>query len=189
MLFEFFILGFVLIFVMFFCDFSKVKNLWLFIAVLFLTMSYFVRLVNIGIMSTNLFVVIAMVFVFLYIFSDWRDVKFCGAFSKILSILVIYIGLNLINIDFNMFFNLAWVLGVIVLVSVFNFYSITTDLFVVNVSLVGIEFVNALFLIKKLNFLVIFSREFVVVVVVLNGFFVLKNLLVKAVKLRYEKVC
>ena len=186
--FEFFVVGFFLICEIFFFDFSKGKNVWIFLSSLFLVFSYFVNYINIGLVSFNILVIVASFFVILYILSGLKSLSLRINISKVLTILVVYIVLNLINIDFNVFFNPLWLLGIIVLMLSFGNCGLLNDLFVLNFSLISVELLNILFLIRKLNFVMIFSREFVVSLVILNTFAVLKNLLIRVVRLKYEKI-
>ena len=185
MSFEFIVIGIFLIWSLFYLKLNSIDKTFLLLGLVFLFFSYFIPNVFIFNVSINLCIFVGfccmLAFVCFYGFSIDME--------NLLYVLLIYVSLNVISIDFNSFFYSGVLSAIVLSVNILNFKDLKKLLLNVNFSLVICEFFNLIFLLNMLNFSTIFSFEFLKCFVFCNliifGIFVIDRILKRKM---YEKI-
>lgn len=186
--FDFVVLGIILIWLLFYSDFRNQSNLVLMIGIVFLMIGYFVNAVTFNNISINFFNFFGMVYVLIFaIISGGVRVKntlYCGVL-----IAMLYVLINYIKFDFNMFFDLKPFIFVAVAVNLINVFSVKEGLISTIFGLIICEIFNVFFMLKEIDFMPILSCETTFCIVVCTITQLVFNFLINRVKkVKHEKV-
>lgn len=182
------LLGFSLIWCIFYFKFTSYKRLVLFLGVLIIFCGMFLNNVFIKNISVNICFLVGYLLI-LFSVIPLRLNSVLNALDKVGYGVILYICLNIVSLDFNLFFN--WI-PLVIIVIVFNGFNSEVDncFFGLNLTFGLCEIFNLFFISKKMNFSIIFSFEFVNCFVIGNSVMLLLFFILKIFKRkRYEKVC
>lgn len=184
---SFMLTGFFLIYCLFYLNFSIAKNYFLIAGSGCLLTSFFFRSHQFKILNIhgNIWVVAAIFFILWYLLCGKNYTEIGGAIVVAITVSLGYALLNFISIDFNTFFNmipLLILLGVVLVLKVGDTFLIG------NITVIICEIINIVFLYKKLEFIAIFTTDFVFCIVFVNLLIIAKMLL-KKLRFKHEKTC
>lgn len=186
---EFILLGVLLIYVIFYFDLKKQDNIMFFLAILFFMIGYFVKNAEFYFLSINFFNLFGLLYLIVYSLISIKNIKTNAIYGGML-IAILYILINYIKLDFNMFFDLNPIIFIMISVNFINCYTIKESILSSCLGIILCEIFNIFFMRPKLEFVAIFSEEIIVCVVFSVISIVVIKLLDKIVKgLRYEKGC
>lgn len=190
-MFDFCAVGVFLIWCIFYLDLKNISNILLITGVGLLFVSYFTK--NIEILTTNVsfnvFVLIGIVLIMcsLGINCGKNNCNMC-VYGSMLS-LFLYVGAVMMSICLSSFFTPIPLCTIVCVVNIFNFKDIKSKYFALNLSIILCEIFNGFYLLKKLDFVAIFSSEIVLCIVLCNLTMITLDILVNIVKVvKNEKV-
>lgn len=192
MMFDFFIIGAILIWCVFYARLDAVKNWILVASISLLFIGYFNldKSILIANVSVNLFGLISFILLVVYFLTYYKNIRFSRMIENVSYVVLLYLGLNIVSIEFNLFFNCLPLIAIIVVINGFNGFNFFTSILGLNISLFFVEILNSILMINQLQFATIFSREFVICYVYCNVLMTLLYIVVKFLKRgAYEKIC
>ena len=170
MVFDFFIMGTVFIWSVFYLKINSVNKFLFLVSNMAMILSYFCSFLfikSLGI-SVNLLVLISMILYMLFLFRIGKNVNYKSIFENVFCVLIAYVLLNLISVEFGSYFNVIPLIVVELLVNIANSNKMICSILGLNISLIVVEIFSCFYMFNKLSFASLFGREFVICVVVLN---------------------
>ncbi len=191
-MFDFCIVGAVLIWGVFYLDLTKVSNILLAVGVGTIFTSYFTKNIEISTIdvSFNAFVLIGIVLIIYSLCVGGEKYSCTMIFYNVMLSLFLYVGVVMISICLSSFFTPIPLCLIVCITNILIFKDFKGKYFALNLSIVFCEIFNAFYLLQKLDFVAIFSSEIVFCIVLCNFVMLVIDLLLHIVKVvKNEKVC
>lgn len=192
-MFDFCAVGIFLIWCVFYLDLKNISNILLIAGVGALFVSYFTK--NVEILAVNVsfnaFVLIGIVLIMCSLCIGCekisRNICVCGTMLS----LFLYVGVVvMMSICLSSFFTPIPLCVIVCATNILNFKGLKSKYFALNLSIIFCEFFNGFYLLKKLDFVAIFSSEIVLCIVLCNLTMITLDILLNIVKVvKNEKVC
>lgn len=168
---------------------SNIKNFFLFLGLMFTIVSYFNLNMQLFGVSFNISIIFGVLCWTIFINYRPNSFNIKLLFKNIIVVLILYVGMCLLNIELNSFFNIFPLILLSMSISLITCRTLKSSLCVFTISNIVCEIFNVVLLMKKINMAYMFCREFVISMVIgisiINVFYFLKRMMGKV---RYEKI-
>lgn len=186
--FSFICLGACFIYFLFFIDLKKFGNLLTTIGIFILMIGFFVGELYFKTCSINILNVVGVAIIFIGVICikghlNWVRVVVLPSICSI-----IYYVLNIVDIDMNMFFNFLPACLVICFVSVACINRVKDGVLMTILSAIFLDILNYFIVLEDVGYLALFSREFIVCIVLCEGFILFTYTCCKLVKIIRQKL-
>ena len=152
---DFVLIGIYFIWLVFYYEKNK-GNIPLFLGVFLLLLGYFIKPIIVGDVFINICNVVGIVSLFAFVFTS-KKVNVKKSITSGVLISFIYGLINLIDMDFNLFFGAGLTIVVIIIINFLNCLLVEECVVSALVGLVLIEIFNIFFMLPKLEFVTIFG--------------------------------
>jgi len=186
--FDFIVLGLILICLIFYLDLKKHSNLVCFLGIVFLLLGYFIKNFTMLKVSINMFNLFGIIYLILSSIISKEVDKRNSIYGGIL-IAILYILINYIKFDYNLFFDVKPFILITIIINYINCYSLKESIISTCSAIIYCEIFNAFFMFPKLNFVALFGVEITLCIVVSLLAQTLIELFAKKLKkVKYEEV-
>ena len=158
---DFIIISVIFIFCLFYVRIS-VRNLFLFLGLIFIIVSYFNLNLQLFGVNFNVSVILGLFCWVIFICFSSTDIRFKYVIESVIYMLILYTFINLFGVEFNSFFNVVPVVAISVLISSIIGRTLNESICIFTMGNIGCEILNIIFLLKNLNMASVFCREFVI---------------------------
>lgn len=191
-MFDFCAVGVFLIWCVFYLDLKSISNILLIAGVGSLFVSYFTK--NVEILAVNVsfnaFVLIGIVLIMCSLCMGCEKISCNMCVCGLMLSLFLYVGVVMMSICFSSFFTPIPLCVIVCVTNILNFKGFKSKYFALNLSIIFCEIFNGFYLLKKLDFVTIFSSEIVLCIVLCNLIMITLDILLNIVKVvKNEKVC
>jgi len=141
--------------------YAKRKNAWLILSFCLCILGFFMGQIEVlESVKINILNALSVLFLVVFLVKNAQMSAINRNVQKMLIIIGAYVLINYISIDYNYFFNFIPMCALILVVNAFE-NSIYNRLFVSIISILFCDIYNYVFLISKIDFVAIFSYEFI----------------------------